>query len=264
MPLSVAIITFNAARTFENTLISLPAESQIVVLDSGSTDNTKTICQKYKVEFYQKKWTGFAPQRNAATKFCIHPWVLYLDADEWLSPALRDEITLVAKSNLFSRGYKMRRVSCLENKFIKHGDWACDFVTRLVPRDSARWIGDEPHPYIDEKNLEIITLKHPLLHDPYADIQEYEKKIRTYARIWASNEYERGKKTTSPVVASLRAAWRWFRGYILRAGFLDGKQGWLVAAMSAKIVIYKHKELQDLSKHTHSRTCSTPPCAGRT
>jgi len=251
MPLSVVIITLNAQRTLEKTLQSLPQGVQIVVVDSGSTDKTQEICQRYGAQFHYRKWEGFGPQRNAATALCKMPLILYLDADEWLTPGLKTEIMDAVENSDMQTAYRVRRRSCIQGRFVKFGDWSNDYITRLVPRKNAVWTGEEPHPRLEEKNLRILTFKNPLLHDPYSNLQEYEKKIRCYARQWALEEHRRGK-TTNHLTALTRATWRWFRGYVLRAGFLDGKTGLLIAGMSAKMVLYKHEELKRLSKHTHT------------
>jgi len=255
MCLSVVIITLNASRTLRKTLQSLPQGAQIIVVDSGSTDSTQEICIQQGVEFHYKQWTGFGPQREAAAKLCIHPWILYLDADEWLSPELREQITHIVKTDATDTAYKIRRLSYLQGKLIRCGDWGKDYVTRLVPKEKAKWIGTEPHPRIEEKHLHVVKVDNPIYHDPYANLQQYEEKIRAYARTWALCQYSSGMTETHFPWALTKAAWRWFRGYILRAGFLDGKQGWLIATMSAKMVIYKHLELKQLTKTRKTDLC---------
>ncbi len=244
--LSVLVITHNAERTLAKCLSSIPQGCELIVVDSGSTDSSREIAAIFGARVFVNKWEGFAAQRNYAVTLASSDWLLFLDSDEWLTASSGQEVIEFVRNNLVKRAGVFRRLSYFNGRLVKHGDWANDWVARLVHRNNAIWVGEEPHPVLDVKSLELIKLKNPLFHDPYSNIEDFERKIQSYAKQWAYSAYQKGTKVNA-LAYMTRAFWRWLRGFILRGGFLDGYAGAKIALMNARMVILKFRELKHLN-----------------
>ena len=252
--ISGVIITYNEERHICTCLESLQGVvDEIVVVDSFSTDKTKEICQGYGVKWIENAFTGFTDQKNYANAQATYDYILSLDADEALSEELKSEI-LKAKENLEYDGYNCNRLNNYCGRWIKHSNWYPDRKIRLFHKQKARWVG--------ANNLhEIIVLDNPkskkflkgdLLHWPYENYFEHWIKINTYTTIAAQNYHKRkpnGKVGLSKILIS--PFWKFFRNYIIRCGFLDGMQGFVICNFTALGTFLKYikiRELQNKSK----------------
>lgn len=245
--LSVIIITKNEARNIKRCLDSVAWANEIIVLDSGSVDNTVEICKAYTEKVYETDWPGFGIQKNRALEKATKDWVLSIDADEWLSDELKEEIQHVIAENGSTTIFSMPRKSQYVGDWICHGDIGKDSVIRLFKRKCATFTDDVVHESLKTDGHHVLKLKHFLLHAPYASIEELIDKMNKYTTLSAKMRDEKGKKS-SLTKAITHAAWAFFKSYIFRAGFLDGRIGFVVAVSSAESSYYRYLKLLYLSK----------------
>jgi glycosyltransferase involved in cell wall biosynthesis len=253
MKISLCIITLNEAENLRRCLLSA-AElvDEIVILDSGSTDATANISAEFKARFLHQDWLGYVAQKNQVLSFAQHNWVLSLDADEELSPRLREEIRALKASGPAAQvsGFEMPRCVLYEGRWIRHGDWYPDRLVRLFRRERVRFAGGRVHERL-EVSGEIRKLAGDLHHYSFRDAADHWARCERYARLWAQDKFEAGK-TAGALAPGLHAAFRWLRGYVLRAGFLDGAPGWRIAALCAREVRLKYSLLRQLQRTAQS------------
>jgi glycosyltransferase involved in cell wall biosynthesis len=247
MKISGCLITFNEERNLTRCLKSLaPLVDEIVLVDSGSTDRTLEIAGEFGARIIRQAWLGYVAQKNVALDHAAHPWVLSLDADEEISPELAAAIgRLKGSSALEPNGYRVSRLVFYRGRWIRHGDWYPDRLVRLFRRDEARFAGGRVH-----EKLEIAG-DHPLLpghlhHFTYANAADRAARRNRYAELWARSAREAGACVYS-WTGPLHAAARFFKGYFLKRGFLDGAVGWDIALGNAREVALKYKLLRSLS-----------------
>lgn len=247
--LTVIVITKNEALNIEACLRSVLAADQIVVLDSGSSDRTRELAASLGAEVHQSQdWAGFGPQKNRALVRARCSWVLSLDADERVSPALMAEIIEAIQSNR-ADGYSMPRVTQFCDQWIKHCGWAPDRVLRLFRRKHAVFSDDFVHEkllLIDPRSA-VGKLREPLLHYSYPTPEHYWSKLQRYSHDWALQKKEEGRKA-SISRAGLSAAVAFLRSYIFRLGFLDGAMGFVVCVLQAQAAFGKYFELYWLNR----------------
>jgi glycosyltransferase involved in cell wall biosynthesis len=248
-PLSAAIITLNEEKNIGRCLESLKdIADEIVVVDSGSTDKTKEICEGFGVRFIVQPFLGYIQQKNFALDATTYPHVLSLDADEALSPELRNSI-VTAKANGFPcTGYTMNRLSWFCDSWIRHGSWYPDRKLRLVFKLAARWVGLNPHDKLELTKPS--TEKHlagDLLHYTYYSLDEYILQGNKFSSISAKAMFEEGKKA-----GYINLIWNPFmafiKNYVFRAGFMDGFNGYIIARQSASQTFFKYAKLIKLQR----------------
>lgn len=246
MKLSVFIITKNEAAHIQACLESLAFADEVIVLDSGSTDNTCQIARAWGAKVVvSEDWPGFGPQKNRALALCTGDWVLSIDADERVTPSLEQAIRneLV---NPQADAYKIARLSQFAGRWIRHSGWWPDHVLRLFKREQGKFTDAQVHERV-EVNGTVHVLDGHFLHYPYATLEVFINKINLYSTAAAQSAYERGKRTT--VLGPYgHAFWTFTRHYILRRGFLDGWQGFLLAGMAATGSFYRYVKLYCLSR----------------
>jgi len=239
--LSVIIITKNVAATIKQCLDSVAFANEIIILDSGSTDNTVDICRQYTDKVYVTDWPGFGVQKNRALDKVSHEWVLSIDADEYLSPELKNSIQQVVDNKSDCAAYSMLRRTSLCGKYIKHGDWGNDYCVRLFKANKARFTDVAIHEYLKVEG-KVGKVAGLLMHDSYPDIHSLVDRMNRYTTLNAEILREKGK-SSNIVKALLRAIWRFIRAYFIRLGFLDGKEGFLVAVITAESAFYRYAKL---------------------
>ena len=245
--LSVTIITKNEEAAIVACLESIAWADEIIVVDSGSTDKTIEICKAHGANVHSsREWPGFGPQKNLALSLASHDWVLSIDADERVSSNLRDEIQQVLSLNLQNTAFRIPRSSSYCGQFMHHSGWFPDYVLRLFPRLTAKFSDDIVHEHVIFKG-EVRTLKNPILHISYTDLEEVLDKTNRYSRDGAQMFAERGKKS-SLSKAVLHGLWAFFRTYVLRLGFLDGRMGFILAVSNAETTYYRYLKLMLLTK----------------
>ena len=246
MRISVIVITKNEAASIARCLDSVNWADEIVVLDSGSTDDTVDICRKHAAHVHQTDWPGFGPQKNRALDRASGDWVLSLDADEWVMPALRDEIANVIAQRQDAVAFRLPRLSSFCGRFMRHSGWWPDHVVRLFRRGAARFSDDAVHErvIVDGKTG---TLQEPLMHETFVDLDELLEKMNNYSTL-SAQDMQRAGKHAGLATAVARAAWAFVRTYFLRGGFLDGREGFMLAVATAEGTYYRYVKLLLLQK----------------
>ena len=244
--LSVVIITKNEERDLPRCLRSVWFADEIVVLDSGSTDRTLEIAREFTDKvFVSADWPGVGPQKNRALTHATGDWVLSLDADEWVTPALAEEIQEKVTQNR-NESFRIPRSSSLCSHIIRHSGWSPDYVLRLFKRNEAAFSDDLVHERV-VTNSPIKSLQNPLRHESYKNISDVLRKISIYASAGANNRARKGETTTFPR-ALLSSIWTFIRTYFMRLGFLDGRYGFILALANSQGAWYRHLMLLESKK----------------
>lgn len=239
--LSVIIITKNEANKIEKCLESVQFADEIIVLDSGSTDNTVELCKKYTQHVFVTDWPGFGIQKNRALDKASCDWVLSLDADEFLSAELIRKIQKIIKDPQAKGAYKIKRITQFCGKHLYYGDWKSDYPLRLFKRNNARFQEVMVHESL-VVNGSIGKITEIMCHDSFTSMEWVLTKMNTYSTLSALHLKEQGK-TASLTKALFRALWTFLRGYIFKLGFLDGKYGFLLSLCNAEGCFYKYVKL---------------------
>jgi glycosyltransferase involved in cell wall biosynthesis len=241
--LSVIIITKDAGDHIRQCLESVKWADEIIVLDSGSNDNTLEICTEYTSQVFSTDWPGFGMQKNRALAKAQGQWVLSIDADEVLSAPLIDEIKrVISDSRVREEAYAIKRVSFFYRKKIKYGDWGHDYVVRLFRNQAMIQFS----PVLIHETLigyrRLGHLKAFIFHQAIKNIDHLLNKLASYSTIGAQLAYQRHKKT-SLFKAISHGLWCFIRGYFIRLGFLDGRAGLILAFSNAAGVFYRYTKL---------------------
>jgi glycosyltransferase involved in cell wall biosynthesis len=241
MRISVIVITKNEAASIARCLESVKWADEIVVLDSGSTDDTVSICREFTPHVHLTDWPGFGPQKNRALERASGDWVLSLDADEWVTPALRDQIERAMAQPHGASAFRLPRLSSFCGRFMRHSGWWPDHVVRLFRRGAATFSDDAVHErvIVDGKTG---TLQEPLMHETFVDLDELLAKMNNYSTL-SAQDMQRDGKRSGLAMAVARAAWAFVRTYFLRGGFLDGREGFMLAVATAESTYYRYVKL---------------------
>jgi glycosyltransferase involved in cell wall biosynthesis len=250
--LSVILITRNEEANLGDCLASLEGiAQQIVVVDTNSSDRTLEIASNYGAVLAQPPdWPGFGPQKNRALDLATGDWVLSLDADERLTPALRSEILAAIDHPAKTECFAIPRSSWYCGRFIQHSGWTPDYVDRLFKRGTARFSDDLVHERLIP-NGQVGKLKNAMLHYSFMNYSQVQEKMQRYSTDSAKQAFLKGRKG-SPLKAITHGAWAFFRTYILRLGFLDGPQGLSLAYANAQGSYYRYIKLWHLNKKAKS------------
>ncbi len=241
-PISVVIIAKNEAANIRDCIFSaLQVSNDIIVADSGSEDSTQELAIKAGARLLQVDWKGYGQTRNEAAKFAINDWILALDADERLTPELATSINnLSLPNNATLYGFKIK--SFLGPKKINFGEWGRQRIYRFYNKQQAAWDSTLVHEKITGKNIYRKIIPGDLLHYTMKDMEEFRAKTILYANLSAKKYADRGKKA-SLVKRFLSPVFSFIQNYLFRLGFLDGKEGLVIAYTSAKYVFLKYKFL---------------------
>lgn len=247
--LTAVIITYNEERNIARCLQSIHTiADEVVVVDSLSTDRTQEICGQFGVRFVSHPWEGYAPQKNYAHTLASHDLILSMDADEALSEELIASIAEVKKQDVEHKVFSMNRLMNYCGTWIHHGGWYPETKIRIFDRRYAEWENLKVHEVLKyPADFEVVHLKGDILHYSYYTVEEHQRQFDKFATLWAEGAYERGKKVTM-AGAYLHAFWRFVRDYIFKAGFLDGRYGWIIAKINAGNVLQKYKKTIALYK----------------
>jgi glycosyltransferase involved in cell wall biosynthesis len=247
--LSIVIITKNEAHAISDCLRSVAWAEEIIVVDSGSTDNTISICQQMGAKItVTSDWPGFGKQKNRALALATQPWVLSIDADERITPELQEEIKRVIATDT-NASYRMPRSSSYCGKFIKHSGWVPDYITRLFKRGYGNFSEDLVHERLLTEHP-TLTLKNPLLHISYINLEEVLDKVNRYSTAGAAMSFSNRKSATLGQ-AIRHGVWAFIRTYFIRLGFLDGKIGFVLAVSNAETTYYRYLKLAFLNKDSN-------------
>lgn len=246
--LSAVIITQNEERNIGRCIDSLSGiADEIIVVDSGSSDQTEQICVQKGVCFQYHPWQGFAEQKNYAATLATGHWILSIDADEALSPQLRDAIAQVKEGHYPDDVcFSFNRLSNYCGHWIRHCGWYPDTKIRIWKNGTAHWDG-LVHEEIRTQASSTIHLSGDLLHYTYYSIADHAARQVKYATLAAQKAHQQGKKC-SPCDLWVKPLWNFLRNYIFKGGFIDGQAGFIVCRMSAFYTFVKYANLKELNK----------------
>ena len=244
--ISAVIITLNEERNIGRCIESLKDVSdEILVVDSFSTDQTENICLKHKVNFIQNDFVGYAEQKNFAIQLAQFDHILSVDADEALSTKLKYSIGF-EKAKGLKDAYEFSRLTNYCGKWIKHGAWYPDRKLRLWNRQKGMWNDRKLHEKVLlEPGTHIHYLKGDLLHYSFYTEEDHLNQIDLFTAIGSKEAFKNGEKVNW-FNLKFKPAFRFFRDFILKAGFLDGREGFMISKNSAYSKHLKYKKLKEL------------------
>jgi glycosyltransferase involved in cell wall biosynthesis len=247
MKLTACIITYNEADRIDTCLRSLSFCDEIVVVDSHSTDATRQIAGSLNARVIERDWPGYRSQKQFAVEAASNDWVLCLDADERVTSQLREEIEALRTRGFPEHaGWSVPRITDYFGQFLRYGNAYPDRLIRLFDRRRGGWAGEEIH-----ENTRVTgsvgRLHGHLEHFSYRSLSDHHNRMARYADLMARALYARGKRCGLWKVL-FNPAWRFFRGYVLRLGFLDGWRGMVFHLVEANYVRRKYLGLYMLTK----------------
>ncbi|UCG62697.1 MAG: glycosyltransferase family 2 protein [Candidatus Zixiibacteriota bacterium] len=246
-PVSVVVISKDEEKNIGRCLQSVSWADEIVVVDGGSTDRTLDIAREFNAIIINRSWSGYGPAKQQGVNRATSDWILSIDADEEVSPKLRDEIKDVVNLDGDVAGYYIRRKTLFLGRWIKHCGWYPDYILRLFRKSR----GDFNDAVVHEKVCVNGRLKHlesELLHYSYPTLEDYFRKFNWYTTLGAEEAYKKG----------VRAGWfdivikpilSFISHYVLRQGFRDGLEGFMVSALSAVAVLAKYGKLREIHRN---------------
>lgn len=231
--LTLAVITLNEEASIGRCIRSVPFASETIVVDSGSTDATVEKAKELGAVVHHNKWPGYGAQKAFAADKASGDWILSLDADEWLSPELAEEIRGVVEGGA-AGVFSMPRLSYFLGRPIRHGGWFPDRQTRLYAKGTAHWDpGESIHESL-KADSPVRKLRGVLFHEPFDSVKEQVDVNFKYAGLLAERKYAAGRRIKSPAWIAFRALVKFAENYIWKAGFLDGLPGFIIAFNSAQ------------------------------
>jgi glycosyltransferase involved in cell wall biosynthesis len=246
MTVSVVVITFNEEPVIARCLASVAWADEVIVMDSGSTDATVEIAKQHGATVHSVDWPGPGPQRNRGIDFATGDWILALDADEWVTEALRAEIKAIAAGSPAAVAYRVPRLSSYCGRYMRHGGWWPDYVSRFFRRGAARFGGGIVHDHLVCDGPRGRTKNH-LMHEAFVDLHEMLGKMNSYSTWGAQRLHDEGRKA-GLAKAIAHGLWTFVRTYVLRAGFLDGREGFMLAVSNAEGTYYKYVKLMLMAR----------------
>jgi len=254
--LSVTIITRDEAAHIARAIASASWADEVLVVDSGSRDDTVAIARQAGARVLSRGWSGYVDQKNFAAASAAHEWIFSLDADERIPSDLADEIRAILAADPPVHGYRGPRVSFHLGRWIRTTDFYPDYQTRLYDRRHARWRGRHVHESVVVEGP-AGRLHHDLQHYSYADLADQLERINHYSTLAAKQMYEDGIRS-GPLKIAVHPPAAFLRNYILRRGCLDGTVGLTISLMQAWSVMLKFAKLWELGRLAHSHKASSP------
>lgn len=233
--------TFNEERNIVGVIETVRWADEIFVVDSFSTDRTPELARGAGVRFVQHEYVNSAAQKNWAIPQATHPWVLIVDADERVTPELREEILAVLAADSPAEGYDIRRLNHFMGRRVRYSGWQNDSCIRLFQRDKGRYQDRHVHAdvIIDGR---VETMRGRLLHYTFESFDQYMRKFDRYTG-WAASDRGRRTKTVRWYHLTLRPAARFFKQYFLKLGVLDGQTGLVISMLASYSVFMKYARL---------------------
>jgi len=252
MGLSVAIVALNEEANIGRTLESVRWADEIVLVDSGSTDRTREIAQRYGAKVIVEPWRGHVAQKNYALALCTQTWVLALDADEEVSFLLAKEIQNAIVDPDALNGYWMPRKNLFLGRWIRFGGFYPDPKLRLFRRGEGYSTGHDPHDRYELKAGRAVgRLKNPLIHYAYPTLSYYLEHMNSYSSLGAKLAVANGHRSFSVLNIVVRPMLTFVYNYFIRLGFLDGREGLLLHLYHSVYVSWKYAKAWELAKQAH-------------
>ena len=245
MKISATIITLNEERSLPRAIESLRCCDEILVVDSGSTDRTVEVAEKFGARVIEANWRGYAGQKNYAADQAAYDWVLSIDADEALSEELEAEIWQIKKNGPQFDAYTFPRMAQYLGKWILHSGWYPDRKIRLFDRRRAKWVGEYVHESVAPEGS-VGDLNGHLLHYTCGSLSEHLKSMDRYTTLAAEEVVARGKPVGTRRLL-LDPAWTFVRTYFFQAGYLDGVEGLAIAYMASLYTFLKYAKARFMS-----------------
>ena len=250
---SVTIITLNEADHIAAAIDSAAWAGEVIVVDSGSTDDTVAIARSKQVRVEHRDWTGWIDQKNFAASLAHNDWILSLDADERVSPQLAAEIQALLATEPPAAAYRMPRVTVHLGRWIRTTDFYPEYQARLYDRRRARWRGKYVHESVAPDAGRPGQLRGELLHFSFRDLRDQIDRINKYTTLGAAQMYENGRRASGfDLLVQPPAAF--LRHYILRRGFLDGTVGLTISLMQSYSVFLKFAKLWEMERNPKSQS----------
>lgn len=252
MKISVALITLNEEANLPHTLESVQplvrdGRGEIIIVDSGSTDRTLEIARSFGAKLFIEAWKGFAAQKNSAMEKASADWVLQLDADEAIEPRLADEISSVLGRDPDLIGFWVPRKNFFLGRWIKHGGFYPDPKLRLIRRGAGKFEEYGAHPTIKVDGA-TGRLKYALTHNAYPTLRGYIDHMNSYSSSGAEVAIAKGHRGFNLLNIVVRPKLTFLYNYILRLGFLDGREGFLLHIYHAVYVSWKYAKAWELAR----------------
>ena len=250
LPLSAVLITLNAASQLDACLASLAFADEILVVDSGSTDATAEIARRHGARVIEQKWLGFGAQKQFAIEHAAHDWVLCVDADERVTPALQASITktLGAQPSAVDAAWRMARANVFMGRVLRHGEGYPDWNLRLFDRRHARWSDDPVHEnVVPAAGTTVGTLDGDLMHESSETLAAYLAKQNRYTDLQAARLFEQGGRASALRIAFAPLV-RFIKFYFFRLGFLDGIPGLVHILIGCQNSMVKYAKLRELKR----------------
>lgn len=249
--LSVVIIAKDAAELLPECLASVSWADEIILLDAGSHDGTPEIAERHGVRvFHSTEWHGYGKQRQLAQRHASHPMILMIDSDERVTPELRQSIEQVLEQPASETVYSIARRNLFLGRFMRHSGWYPDRVTRLYPRH-YHYNDNQVHESLETAQAQVRALQGDFLHLTCRDFADFQRKQLAYAEAWAKQRFMQGRRCGIAAIFS-HTLGAFLKNLVLRAGFLDGKQGWLLAVVNAQYTFNKYTALWALNHASRS------------
>jgi len=256
-PVSGVVICLNEADRIGRCLESLAFCDELVVVDSGSTDGTREVVRRHTERLIEQPFLGYVKQKNFALERAAHDWVICLDADEALSPELRDSLlAALARAGDDVAGYELDRVTHYLGVWHDHGEWYPDWQLRVFRRSRGHWAGMDPHDRV-ELDGRVERVSGRLLHWNYRSLSEHIQTTDRFSARMARSMHEAGVRFRL-VDLLLRPLARFFKGYVLRQGFRMGMPGFVVSSATAYYVFMKYAKLWELERGSDGRAGTLP------
>jgi glycosyltransferase involved in cell wall biosynthesis len=244
--LTVTVITRDESAHIAAALQSVSWADEIVVVDSGSSDNTVALARQHATRVEVREWPGYSAQKNHAATIASNDWILSLDADERVTPQLGAEIRQILQHEPAARGYRIPRLTRYLGRWIRSTDWYPDYQLRLYDRRAGRWNGRRVHESVELQGTPGL-LRHELQHYAYRDISHHLATIDRYTTLAAEQWHAEGRRTNG-LEMLIHPRLAFLRNYLLRGGIRDGAAGLLVSKMNAYYVFLKFAKLWELQQ----------------
>jgi glycosyltransferase involved in cell wall biosynthesis len=243
--LSIVIVTKNETLNIVDCIKSAQFADEVLVLDSGSSDDTVKLAALTGARVIETDWPGFGPQKNRAIDASTGEWIFSLDADERITDTLKNEILIAINANTYDV-FDVPRRSLFVSRFMQYSGWRPDRTNRLFKRTAARFTDNQVHEHL-KTNVKVGHLTESIVHYSYRDVDTVLKKMNHYSSAGAQDLKAKGKQG-SLFSAMTHGVWAFIRTYIIKLGFLDGAEGFILAIANAETTYYKYLKLYFLNR----------------
>jgi glycosyltransferase involved in cell wall biosynthesis len=245
MQISVTVLTKNSAKSLPATLNALKPFDDVIVLDTGSTDETETIASSYpNVSFHYGQFQGFGLTHNTASRLARHNWILSIDSDEVVTQDLITELLQIPLNP--QNVYSVLRKNFYRGKEISGCGWGHDWIVRLYNRENTCFSNDFVHEKVLTNGLKVVRLSGSILHTPYETVDQFLYKLQAYTTLFANQN--RGKKKSSLSKAIGHGLFSFIRSYIFKRGILLGQEGFEISIYNANCAFYKYLKLAESNR----------------